>query len=406
MIYIPIALICFFYFKIAKSVSKIEKFEKHNMKVQHMKKNYHVKNISKMPKCSQRRQAFLAKKRICSRINNKKKKTCTECNKTMRKQVYPRHVRKRHPHKMEELGVKPMKKHRPFPYSWIKQMVVNNIKNDKMTSMFTTKQKDDITQEIMDKLKATDRLKSSLANKPCYCDMGSYLRFGFDFHNHSLYQLSLDRIENYEDADGKRIRKAHFEWNEEQQTWLKNIRFVIKGLNHHTNPSSLGMGYPTFMRQRIRADRQSIDTEQRALLARLNKKSWNGKHILPYMCAYNIHHQRDASCKAQFETVGTFWDHAKQLLIDQGYRCPISTMLMRDTCDDSMAGSRMFAPSLDAIDATKGHVRGNLRWICSFLNCINHDKDKTGTFPDDRPTQWTKELFFENIRILITDVLD
>ena len=46
----------------------------------------------------------------------------------------------------------------------------------------------------------------------------------------------------------------------------------------------------------------------------------------------------------------------------------------------------MVAPSLDAIDATKGH--------CSFLNCVNNDKKKKQDYTDDRPTQWTKELFF------------
>jgi hypothetical protein len=348
-----------------------------------------------MPKCSQRRQAFLAKERNRDRIKYKKKKTCIECNKTMGRGFYPKHVRSMHPHKMQQLGVKALRKHRPFPFTWIKQMVRINIHGDKMT--LSNEQRNDITQEILETLKATNRLRSSLNDEPCFDDMGGFLPFGFDFHSHSLYQLSLDRIENYEeDAHGKRIRKPHFKWNEEQKTWLKNIRLIIKGLNHCTNPSSV-KDYPTFMRQRIHMDRQNIDTEQRALLARLNKTRWNGKNLLPYSCAHHIYH-RDALCRVQFPTFKTFWDHARQLLIDQGYRCPISTLLMRDTCK-SKSGCRMFAPSLDAIDSRRGHVRGNLRWICSFLNCINRDKDKKEDYPDDRPTQWQQELFFENIQM-------
>lgn len=107
--------------------------------------------------------------------------------------------------------------------------------------------------------------------------------------------------------------------------------------------------------------------------------------------------RRENECRAQFKTLQDFWDHAKQLLIEQGYRCHITGMLMRDTCHNSTAGERMFAPSLDAIDPRKGHVKGNIRWICSFLNCQTNDKYKIEDFEDDRPTQWTKKLFFEMI---------
>ena len=48
--------------------------------------------------------------------------------------------------------------------------------------------------------------------------------------------------------------------------------------------------------------------------------------------------------------------------------------------------------SLDAIDPRKGHVPGNLRWICWFLNSGNWDKDKTFDSEDDHQTWWTKEF--------------
>ena len=64
---------------------------------------------------------------------------------------------------------------------------------------------------------------------------------------------------------------------------------------------------------------------------------------------------------------------------------------MNHTCITD--GNRPFAPSLDAINPRNGHIPGNLRWICSFLNNSNCDKKKIEDYVDDKPTSWSKALF-------------
>lgn len=49
--------------------------------------------------------------------------------------------------------------------------------------------------------------------------------------------------------------------------------------------------------------------------------------------------------------------------------------------------------SVDAIDPLKGHVRGNLRLICQFLQAGARDKSKKTVDTDDGPSQWTPALF-------------
>ena len=66
---------------------------------------------------------------------------------------------------------------------------------------------------------------------------------------------------------------------------------------------------------------------------------------------------------------------------------------------DAKEDDRMFKMSLDAIDPRKGHVSGNLRWVCSFLNSINQDKAKQIEVDNgwSTVTSWTKEIFNEYI---------
>ena len=58
--------------------------------------------------------------------------------------------------------------------------------------------------------------------------------------------------------------------------------------------------------------------------------------------------------------------------------------------------------SLDAIDPKRGHVRGNLRWICVFLNATNYSKTRTVARGSRHqtpnvPTAWTPRLFKQYI---------
>ena len=70
---------------------------------------------------------------------------------------------------------------------------------------------------------------------------------------------------------------------------------------------------------------------------------------------------------------------------------------MSDTRENSEAGKRRFAPSLNAKDARKGHCRENLEWIISCLNNTNRDKDKKDDYETDPPTTWNTKRFYEYI---------
>lgn len=56
--------------------------------------------------------------------------------------------------------------------------------------------------------------------------------------------------------------------------------------------------------------------------------------------------------------------------------------------------------SIDAIQPTLGHVPGNMRIVCRFLNPVCRDKDKTYDDPHDGPSQWTPELFRQYFRVI------
>jgi hypothetical protein len=63
----------------------------------------------------------------------------------------------------------------------------------------TNKQIDALADLIMDSIRVSGRL----GNQPCHDDTGVYkngvyLKNGFDFERHSMFSLSLDRIDNEE----------------------------------------------------------------------------------------------------------------------------------------------------------------------------------------------------------------
>ena len=63
---------------------------------------------------------------------------------------------------------------------------------------------------------------------------------------------------------------------------------------------------------------------------------------------------------------------------------------MYDTMSDE---EKVFVMSINAINPTLGHVKGNIEWVCRFINVCNREKDKKVHHKDDPPNGWTKELF-------------
>ena len=327
-----------------------------------------------MPR-TQRHTTFNFRRRKYDR--NRPKKKCPVCDKLIGAANYTAHGRRKHPNQLKEMGIKEKRhKYHGHPYRFIASMVSNCMLMDKKIT--NQDEKYVITLEIISKLKKKGQLDPSLNNLPCRDDCGGYLKEGFDFHSYSLYKLSLDRINN---------SIGHF--NFKNGTWLSNIRFVVHGINHRTNPTRYNEKMPSMLRDKVM---QQVDpNEVYTLKIRLKKTVYNKLQTLPYksiLCAYH----RDG--KNHFNSAKEMRLYCFGLLREQWFRCKISNIFMNDTHDNSEAGHRMFAPSLNAIDPVKGHRKGNLEWICSFLNNSNFDKTKTDTFEDDKPTSWNRERFY------------
>ena len=330
-----------------------------------------------MPKANQpdlRREARLAQKREYNKKQGKKQ--CPICQRYMWANNFPEHARAKHPDKLQELNIKPKRKQIGPPYSFIRGMVNRCIENDKDTT--SKDQIREITIQIMKKL--GDRLEKSLNNKPIHDDCGGYLPQGFHFGPHSLYKLSLDRKDN---------SKIHFEFD--GTSWITNIRFVMLGINHRTNPTAWGEDMCAMFRERVK---RKINPEETAkLLERLKKTRCNGKNTLVYDSVRGAY-RRDG--KNYFESFSEMYEYCIDLLRKQNFICNVSKILMSDTCN-SQPNRRRFAPSLNAKDARKGHCRDNLEWIISCLNNTNQDKQKKQDYDSDHPTTWNTKRFYQYI---------
>ena len=89
------------------------------------------------------------------------------------------------------------------------------------------------------------------------------------------------------------------------------------------------------------------------------------------------------------------WQWARAHLKAIGGRCEISGIPLRTNQEKGSP----FQMSIDAIQPTLGHVPGNMRIVCRFLNPACCDKRKTHEDPEDGPSQWTPELFRQYFRI-------
>jgi hypothetical protein len=124
-----------------------------------------------------------------------------------------------------------------------------------------------------------------------------------------------------------------------------------------------------------------------------HRKYHNKKITTLYRCVCNIF-GRDKRARAIWKSVDTMWRWARDHLKEIGGRCEISHILLQTNKHPSN-----WQVSIDAIDPAKGHVPGNLRFICLFLNCINVSTQKTYTDEHDGVSAWTRELFVQHFNI-------
>lgn len=248
-----------------------------------------------------------------------------------------------------------------------------------------------IAEKLVDILVERKLIKDS-----CIDDAGGYLPNGFDIGPHSLYKLSLDRKDN---------DRPHFLPNTDNI--LENLSLIIIGMNNHTSiVAQHRVNTCDYVREKVKESQEKTKEDEDNLVLSQSKscniETGIKKQTILYGCCYNIFNQkknkqyRDKKCREKFETLDNFLKYCYSLLENQRGRCAISKIFL----ENESAGPRSpFKLSVDAIKPRDGHVPGNIRIICQFLNSTNHDKCKTYVAEDDQETAWTPELFKEYFQI-------
>ena len=205
---------------------------------------------------------------------------------------------------------------------------------------------------------------------------------------YALFQLSLDRINN---------DRPHFPDDD-----LSNLYFVPLGMN--TANSVVGAWGPlSCARLRAHVAQDAASDLAPRVSQRILQRAC-GTRDNANIVYHSVHaaFQRDSTTRATFPTFEAFFQYALHVLRQQGGRCAVSGLFMQhgDLADPSVRGA--FCPSLDAVQPTLHHTRGNLRWVCRFLNSTNMDNFKVkyaATTEEGRiPTAWTAPLFRQYIQ--------
>ena len=316
------------------------------------------------------------------------------------------HVRSKHPADMEKLGIAPVQKQLPIPprydtpqmreeWFFVYKMASNHIRDDHRSTRRTTR-----FLTSIDNYEGRRRMTLSIMEKvdtlgmrePGFVDpLGGVVPNGvLMFANGGIFQLSLDRINN---------RQHHLLHGSDP---LSNLRFGMLGTNVPSSldnapeygfKGGLDASYYCAILRKLHDQPTSAADIKKALEREnyVSKTVRGGKHV--YSClgqsAHNIF-QCDTECQAAFPNARAFHKYVFEILEKQQAKCPLQKMLFADrtACD-----YHPFKPSIDAIKPTLGHVRGNLRIVCAFLNNTNMDKRKTNPRSSDQPSSWTPELW-------------
>ena len=206
---------------------------------------------------------------------------------------------------------------------------------------------------------------------------------GFVLHGHALFQLSLDRKDN---------DQAHFP--EGAANVLSNLNLVVKGINTTSNlVVAHGANTAQFIRNVITNDDRRVYT--RAEIEGMAKRDTNKayqtfKHGMQPKRLKRLPKRLKHLGKRSKAERDALWKHVLDLWEQQQGRCAISGIPMSI---HPLPGQSHppFQCSLDAIDPTKGHVQGNLRWIVRFLNSTNRATEQECQYDTDM--SWTRENF-------------
>ena len=216
---------------------------------------------------------------------------------------------------------------------------------------------------------------------------------------HALFQLSLDRKDN---------TRPHFVDN----ATLDNLRFVALGINTSCNVvSRWGKHTCARLRHKVRASRNvaahaiaaRVQLSKRSRLPKTSPLHTPGRVALAVYQSTHRAYKRDPRARKQFGSWRVFFKHTQRLFAKQRAQCAISGIFMELGCGTHSP----WKASLDAVDPKRGHVRGNLRWICVFLNSVNHSAKRRAAKHSRKPlssvpTAWTPQLFQHYIGLTIS----
>lgn len=207
----------------------------------------------------------------------------------------------------------------------------------------------------------------------------SGLTFAYHFQNHGgLFGISLDRIDN---------NYPHFYGS---LNAFQNVRDVPLCLNTACNPM---MHYPNFKQAVLEqihlpcALNLYILMDRKSICYQGIGSVWRSKRKVNNQVEHDL-------LKEMFVTFDNFKSYCLEVLKKQEYKCAVSGICLLNGMYDTMSDKeKVFSMSINAIDPTLGHVKGNIEWVCRFINVCNMEKNKTYHYKDDPPNAWTKELF-------------
>ena len=286
----------------------------------------------------------------------------------------------------------------------VRTSIQNDIKNKNFTEdqhsylhgIYNNENCHKIAQEILDIL-----IERNMFGKHVMDEAGGILPNGIILRTHGgLFSLGLDRKNN---------DLPHFI---KDQPATSNISITASGMNTFVN-IVLKYGEKTCEFLRNEVNKKHDENKLKQILNRASTMSKTNRNIIYATCNGAFQHEKkdykkylknpekpekdDIEAMEQFRkdfpTLNDLFQCGLKLFRESIASCPLSIILM----DNDPNSPDFFKPSLDAIDPRKRHTKGNMRFVCRFLNSTNRDKDKTYDHPDDPEAAWTCESFYRYI---------
>ena len=225
------------------------------------------------------------------------------------------------------------------------------------------------------------------------------------FEPYSLFSLSQDRSDD-----------THIHYVDKG---VSNILLTIKGMNVHCSSREWSLAEDVRkgrtpnvhnLCENLRDEmRRVVSAEEIAAIMAREKTSRNSAlarsfcksaHTNSLYTSVERAFSRDEKARDAYGTVGNMFERVYEDVYE--VVCPISSITMSGHAYNRVFDGKKhiphpFQPSLDAIDPTKGHVPGNLRVVCCFLNAT--DCSKRNTLKAEHAHSWTRELWTQYVSV-------